>query len=120
MQINVQKDSSSDAELNSANVGFRCVLPYGYCSSFGWSGGSEVKLSGAGPVYEITANCTGGYVSWLQEQNLYQNVENGDGKEKGFPVGSNCAAKFNIAGTEGWVCFNNGGSYEFDWANLKK
>lgn len=68
MQSNVQKDSSSDAELNSANVGFRCVLPYGYCSSFDWSGGSVVKLSSSGPVYEITANCIGGYAGWQAEQ----------------------------------------------------
>ena len=89
-------------------------------SLFGWAGGSEVKLSGAGPVYEITANCTGGYPEWCAKQNLFQNKEEGDGAGLGLPVGTDCTAKFSINGTDGWVCFTQGGSYTFDWSNLKK
>lgn len=89
-------------------------------SLFSWAGGSVVTLSGAGPVYEITANCTGGYPEWCAKQNLFQNKKEGDGAGLGLPVGTDCTAKFKIGGAEGWVCFTQGGSYTFDWANLKK
>lgn len=89
-------------------------------SLFSWAGGSVVTLSGAGPVYEITANCTGGYPEWCAKQNLFQNDKEGDGAGLGLPVGTDCTAKFKIGGAEGWVCFAQGGSYTFDWANLKK
>lgn len=89
-------------------------------SLFGWCGGSEVTLSGTGPVYKITANGKKSSADgWVPAQNKYQNKNDGDGLGDGFPLGTNYAAKFSIGGTEGWVCFNNGGSYSFDWANLK-
>ena len=89
-------------------------------SLFSWCGGKEVTLSGAGPIYKIDANCAGGYPSWVEDENLYTNKDSKGNGGKGFPIGSNKAAKFSIGGTEGWVCFSEGGSYTFDWANLKK
>ena len=87
-------------------------------SLFSWCGGGPVTLTGDGPDYVIDGTCNA-YPDWVKNQNLYQNVNEGDGKGKGLPKGTDVVAKLKI-GAEGWICFKNGESYTFDWNNLKK
>ena len=67
-------------------------------------------IEGSAPDYTVIATGLNNS-SWISEQTPFAN---------NYPSGTNASAKLKInGGSDYWICFNNGGSYEFDWADRK-
>lgn len=78
-------------------------------SLFSWDGGAAGVIEGSAPNFTVTATGLDNS-SWISEQTPFANS---------YPSGANASAKLNLNGTEAWICFKNGGSYTFDWADRK-
>ena len=79
-------------------------------SLFSWDGGAAGVIEGSAPDYTVIATGLNNS-SWISEQTPFAN---------NYPSGANASAKLKInGGSDYWICFNKGGSYEFDWADRK-
>jgi len=79
-------------------------------SLFSWDGGAAGEIGGSAPNFTVTATGLDNS-SWISEQTPFKNS---------YPSGANASAKLKLnGGSDYWICFKNGGSYTFDWADRK-